>query len=235
MIDFHTHILPGIDDGSRSSDMSIEMLKLEHMMGVDTVICTPHFYAHRDKIHEFLERRDRALEKVKTILTDPMYSDLPEVRVGAEVYYFIGIGRAEHIGELCIEDTDILLLELPFRPWDKEIIEDIRELRYRQHLSVVLAHVERYKELQKDKHLYDEMLDQADLIQINAGSFTEGLFKRNFCLKLLKSGRTAIIGSDCHNTTSRKPNLNLGYDIICKKYGSDKVIELKNNLEGLFR
>lgn len=236
MIDFHTHILPGIDDGSRSSDMSIEMLKLEHMMGVDTVICTPHFYAHRDKIHEFLERRDRALEKVKTILTDPMYSDLPEVRVGAEVYYFIGIGRAEHIKELSIVGTDIILIELPFRPWDREVLNDLRDLRRKQRLKVILAHVERYRDLQKDKGLYEEVLDNADIIQMNAGSFIEaGLLKRRNLFKIADSGRKLIMGSDCHNVTTRRPNLKEGFEIIEKKLGEEKVIEINETLNGLFR
>lgn len=233
MIDFHTHILPGIDDGSKDIEMTREMLLMERSMGTDLIIATPHFYAHRKRISEFLTKREKRFEEVKDLIkTDP---DLPEVRVGAEVYYFTGIGRAEQIKELCIEGTDIILLELPFRPWDKEIIEDIRELRYRQHLRVVLAHVERYKELQKDKHLYDEILDQADLIQINAGSFTEGLFKRNFALKLLKSGRPAIIGSDCHNTTTRKPNLDEGFEVIGKKAGADTADTLIKTAESLFR
>lgn len=233
MIDFHTHILPALDDGAKDITVTQELLQLEKDMGTSLIIATPHFYAHRTRIEEFLGRRERRMDEVKDLINRS--PDLPEVRAGAEVYYFSGIGRAEHIKELTVEGTDILLLELPFRPWERQIIEDIRDLRNRQHLKVVLAHVERYHELQKDKHLYDDILDEADIIQINAGSFTEGLFKRNFCLKLLKSGRTAIIGSDCHNTTSRKPNLRDGYDIISKKLGSEKVNELKETLEGLFR
>ena len=232
MIDFHTHILPRIDDGAKDITVTQELLQLEKDMGTTLIIATPHFYAHRTRIEEFLDRRGRRMNEVKDLLNSN--PDLPEVRVGAEAYYFTGIGRAEHIKELAVEGTNILLLELPFRPWERQIIEDIRDLRNRQHLKVILAHVERYHDLQKDKHLYNDILDEADIIQINAGSFTEGLFKRNFALKLLKSGRTAIIGSDCHNTTTRKPNLRDGYDIIGKKLGSDKVIELQTTSENLF-
>ena len=100
---------------------------------------------------------------------------------------------------------------------------------------MILAHVERYRDMQKDKKLYEDVLNEADIIQINAGSFTEVLFKRNFALKLLRSGRKAMIGSDCHNTTSRKPNLKEGFEVIRKKLSPDKVTELMETTEGLFR
>ncbi len=233
MIDFHTHILPGLDDGSKDINMTHEMLEMEAKMGTDLVIATPHFYAHRNRIDEFLKKREKSFDQAKDLLAG--HPEIPKLKVGAEVYYFSGIGRAQQVKELTVEGTDVLLLELPFRPWERSIIDDIRDLKDRQHLRVILAHAERYKDMQKDRALYEDILDEADIIQINAGCFDGGLFKRNFALKLLKSGRKAVIGSDCHNTTTRKPNVNMGYDIIERKIGSDKVDELKSNLEGLFR
>ena len=83
MLDFHTHILPGIDDGSRDIDMTEKMLRMEQSMGVSHIYATPHFYAHRRSIDSFLERRDRALSKVCAL---PGYGDsLPAVTPGAEV------------------------------------------------------------------------------------------------------------------------------------------------------
>ncbi len=234
MIDFHTHVLPGIDDGSRDIHMTRDMLMLEKEQGVDLVVATPHFYAHRTRVDQFLKKRENALNKVMALKPEAL--DLPEIKVGAEVYYFTGIGRAEHIKELSIQGTDYMLLELPFRPWDREVLDDIRELRRRQHLKVILAHVERYRELQKDKGLYEDVLDQADIIQMNAGSFIEASFlKRRHLLKIADSGRKLIIGSDCHNTTTRKPNLIDGLEIIKNKLGNDKVIEIRNTTESLFR
>ena len=57
MIDFHSHILPGIDDGSRSLETSLEMLRLSRKQGVDYIVATPHFYAMKDRTQEFFERR----------------------------------------------------------------------------------------------------------------------------------------------------------------------------------
>ena len=70
MIDFHTHVLPNIDDGSRSMDMSLAMLAEEYAQGVTEVVATPHFYAQDMSMEDFLERRDSALAKVKKKTTN---------------------------------------------------------------------------------------------------------------------------------------------------------------------
>lgn len=234
MIDFHTHVLPGIDDGSRDIHMTREMLMLEKEQGVDLLVATPHFYAHRTRVDQFLMKRENALNKVMTLKSEE--PDLPDIKVGAEVYYFTGIGRAEHIKELSIQGTDYLLLELPFRPWDREVMTDIKELKSRQRLKVILAHVERYRDMQKDKGLFEDVLDAGDIIQMNAGSFLEaGMLKRRSMLKTADSGRKMILGSDCHNTNSRKPNLQEGLDMIGKKLGEEKIREIKETLNGLFK
>ncbi len=214
--------------------MTCEMLRLEKEQGVDLVIATPHFYAHRTGVDQFLKKRGDALDKVMTLKSEE--PGLPDIKVGAEIYYFTGIGRAEHISELAIGDTDMILLELPFRPWDREVLTDIRELKERQNLKVILAHVERYRDMQKDKSLYEDVLDEGDIIQMNAGSFIEaGVLKRRNLFKTADSGRKLILGSDCHNMSSRKPNLQEGLDILDKKFGGEKVREIKETLEGLFR
>ena len=139
MLDFHTHILPGIDDGSRDIDMTEKMLRMEQSMGVSHIYATPHFSAHRRSIDSFLERREAALAKTrKLIAADP---SLPRVTAGAEVYYFNGIGMAEQIERLCIENSNILLLELPFTQWHSDVIENIEHIIKRRGLSVVLAHL----------------------------------------------------------------------------------------------
>lgn len=235
MIDFHTHILPGIDDGSRDIDMTRDMLRIEKEQGVDLVISTPHFYAHRHRVEEFIKKRNESLAQVRALKKE--YPDLPDIKVGAEVYYFDGIGRAELAKDLCIEGTNIILMELPFRPWERSIITDINDLINRQHLRVILAHVERYLKIQKDRKLYGEVLSLPVTIQMNAGSFIEaGLLKRKQLLNIITDSRRPIImGSDCHNTTSRKPNLTEGLELIRKKLGADTVTDMISTAEGLFR
>lgn len=64
IIDCHTHLLPGIDDGAKDLSTSLEMLNEEKKQGVDYVIATPHFYANRDKMEKFIDRRERAYSEV---------------------------------------------------------------------------------------------------------------------------------------------------------------------------
>ena len=234
MIDFHTHILPALDDGSKDIDMTAEMLRMETSMGVDMVIATPHFYAHRTGISRFLEKRERIFREAEKLIREE--PGLPEIKTGAEVYYFQGMGKAGDIRELVIGSTDMILLELPFRPWDSDVLRDIDNIKDRQGLRVILAHVERYRDLQKDRSLYEEVLDHADVIQMNAGSFIEaGLLRRKALMKFAASGRRLIIGSDCHNTTSRKPNLRMGLDILGKKQGEEFADGIIQTLDDLFR
>ena len=220
MIDFHTHILPGIDDGSHSTEMTKEMLRREAQMGVTHIYATPHFYAHRSNIGRFLEKREKSFAKVRELLASD--SSLPEVITGAEVYYFGGVGKAEMTPELCVDGTNILLLEMPFDQWTEEVYRDTERLVRERGLSVVLAHVERYTGFQKDKSVWERVMGLPVTIQMNAESFLKFGPKRHFCMNLLRQelGRV-IIGSDCHNLTSRAPNLGQAMEYIEKKAGAD--------------
>ncbi len=72
---------------------------------------------------------------------------------GAEVYYFAGMGKAEMVPELCIEGTNILLLEMPFAQWDKGVVEDVKFLVQKRKLTLIIAHIERYYPFQKTKNI----------------------------------------------------------------------------------
>ena len=95
IVDFHSHILPGIDDGSQSVEESLALLRMEAEQGIRRVVATPHFYPRHDTPDRFLRRRARAEE----ILRDEMAKEpgLPELCIGAEVYFFSGISESDAI------------------------------------------------------------------------------------------------------------------------------------------
>ena len=113
MIDWHSHILPEMDDGSKNVEESLCLMKMLAEQGVDTVIATPHFYANDESVDSFLERRAVSYEKLQTQLSD----SLPEVLLGAEVSYYPGISRMADLKRLKIEKTQLLLLEMPMSKW----------------------------------------------------------------------------------------------------------------------
>lgn len=212
MIDFHTHILPGMDDGSRDIRMTEAMLREERRQGVDLIVATPHFYANQMSIERFMSRRDHALQEIEA-LRRRVEDALPEIIAGAEVYYFQGMGGAEAVRNLCVGDTRTILVELPFEQWNNDVLRDVEALIDKQGLNVVLAHVERYYGFQKDKGIWERVMALPMTPQINAGSFIRkgGLFhsdkKRKFCLRFLSEHPRTIIGSDCHNMETRAPNV----------------------------
>ena len=223
MIDFHTHILPGIDDGSESVAETAALLEEEVRQGVTKVIATPHFYAHRRSVDDFLQRRARSMDRIRELRDRP---NCPEIMTGAEVYFFPGMGRADKLKELCIEGTDLILVEMPFKQWTEEVYENIRDIIQKQKLRVVLAHVDRYPQFQKKKGIWDSVMDLPLTPQINAESLTDGFRHRRFSLELLRQRTDVIIGSDCHNMTNRKPNLQEACRVIEKKLGKERIQQL---------
>ncbi len=221
IIDFHSHILPGIDDGSRSTAQSLEMMKLELDQGVRTIVATPHFYADKVSVDTFLTRRQHAYEKVLGAIEEEGL-DAPVFHLGAEVYYFGGIGKAEMLPKLCMGDSDIVLLEMPFCQWTKDMLENVEQILTKQKLHIILAHIERYYDYQKKKDIWDAVFDLPLVAQINTGSFLNWK-KRGRCLKFLKEDWDVVLGSDCHNTQTRIPNLAPGREVIGKKLGQARL------------
>ena len=216
MIDFHTHLLPGIDDGSQCLADTIEMATEERRQGTCHIIATPHFYASRNSLDAFLAKRNASYDKTVAGLSDrPQY---PTITMGAEVYYFAKMGKAEMLPRLCIGNTSCLLLEMPFCQWTQEMADDIRTIISKRKITVILAHLERYIKFQKNKEPWEEILSLPVVIQLNGEAFLDWI-RRRFALKMVESGRDILLGSDCHNMTDRKPNLMEARAYIQKKLG----------------
>lgn len=208
--------------------MTRAMLSQERRQGVDLVVATPHFYANRASVTGFLDARVEALEKAEKIRRDSE-EPLPEILVGAEVYYFPGIGEATEISRLCVKNTRTLLLEMPFEQWDEQVLRNVRHLRSKQGLRIVLAHIERYVTFQRRRDVWDRVLAMDIAFQINAGSFLDrggflrGNRKRRFCEDFVRIHPETIIGSDCHNVSTRRPNLADGRAVIADRLGKQAL------------
>ena len=109
MIDFHSHILPGMDDGSKNIEESLALLRMLAEQGVKKVVATPHFYANDESVEKFLARRQQSYESLRAALP----AGMPEILLGAEVRYYQGISRLKELKELCVQGSNLLLLERP--------------------------------------------------------------------------------------------------------------------------
>ena len=233
MIDWHTHILPEMDDGSRNVLESISLIKMQVSQGIDTVVATPHFYANDETIDSFLDRRKKALQLLRSELSDTS----PKILLGAEVRYYQGISRMADLNALRIGDSKLILLEMPMSSWTEYMVRELIEMSSRSGIKIVLAHVDRYLTFQK-KDVLDRIFKSDILIQANA-SFFNAISSKRKALALLRKGNIHLVGSDCHNMASRPPQIGKTFEIIKKKFGKDylqqmneygySLLEIKNN------
>ena len=229
MLDIHSHILPKMDDGSKSVEMSLEMLRSSCAQGVTTLVSTSHFYAYQEDPDCFLRRRRHAVKKL-----------LPEIDTlglklycGAEVLYYPGISQSKEIRALAIEGTSLILIEMPFEPWSEKIYDELISFQYNSNLQIVLAHIERYRTLQS-RRIYEMLFDQPFYFQMNAEAFTS-FSSRRLALKLIDRGQLHFLGTDCHNITTRPPNMDEAKKVIEKKLSPAAWETLTREMEERFR
>ena len=221
MIDLHSHILPGIDDGSKSVEMSLEMLRKSAAQGVKTIFATPHFYATRHTPQRFFEKRQNAWEQLQPMLEEGM----PKVILGAEVTYFEGMSRSQELENMRLGDSNLLLVEMPTTPWTDYMMEELECIPRFLGLQPVLAHIDRYMHRSQLPRFLDDLLELEVLLQANANAFGSVL-QRGKMLKLVQKGLLDFIGSDTHNLESRGPNLEIATQAITKKLGAAALEDL---------
>lgn len=218
MIDFHTHVLPGIDDGSDSVDTSLGMLDMWRAQKIDCICATPHFYAEHNTPRRFIRNRNAAYEE---LLQAARYEKgCPKILLGAEVRFFDGISNVSTLDSLCLEGTNLLLLEMPFTRWTDRMLREVGEIR-RRGIIPVAAHLERFMDF-NSKSMIKHFMDMDILIQCNAGFFLNKRTSRK-ALSMLKDRRIHFIGSDAHNLSSRAPNMGDALQLILHKLGAGSI------------
>lgn len=216
MVDFHSHILPAMDDGSESVEQSLQMLAAMQAQGIDTVVATPHFDMSREKTEQFLARRQESFEKLQK------ESNL-KIRVipGAEVLYCgVPLHRCEDLDKVCIGNTRYLLIETLFSEWTEEFRLDLQYLMMERNIIPILAHIERYYFIGKNRNLIRALRRDGVLLQMNAEAFLHPKMRRR-AMKIFKKESVHILGSDCHNLTQRPPNLGQAVALMQRQMGGE--------------
>ena len=213
LIDLHSHVLPQFDDGSPDVGTSAAMLRREAEQGVDVVCATSHYYAKYNSIPAFCERRAEALERLSSVLT----AELPRVLPAAEVAYFPHM-EEQDLMPLCIQGTRTLMLEMPFADWTDLQLETVEALVLDCRYDVVLVHPERFCFSKSNRHKLEKLAELPIGLQVNAGSLLRWGTRR-LALDLLQLAHWPLLGSDCHNLTSRPPNLKEGRKVVMQKLG----------------
>lgn len=225
MIDIHTHVLPGMDDGAKDADEANQMLCLLKAQGITQVVLTPHFYAWEESLSAFLQRRMAAYQKIKELEIGLYLAS--ETRLTEEVFL------CESMDDLCIPNTRALLLELPFdNVWNNRIFRQIERLMSQYGVQPIIAHVERYRAVHKNKNVLKELIDLGCLLQINTDSLVNRLTRAK-TLRLIRDGWVQFIGSDCHNMQTRRPRHSEFQEILQEKLGENYAKYFHNNAKEL--
>lgn len=213
LTDYHCHILPGMDDGAETSEISTKMLDMMKMQGVGRVILTPHFYPHRESsVEKFLKKRAAAFERISNTTGF-------EFHLGAEIAVERGFSEIVQIEKLAIEGTNLVLLELPFSGYGCWVLDEIHNLVCDTKLIPVFAHIHRYIGIYSKDELY-EVLNSNAVFQVNAEAFAN-FRERRFVNELIRSGAKVVFGSDAHNLADRQPN----FDLLKKKVKEDWILK----------
>ena len=228
-VDFHSHILPNFDDGAKNLQTGVEMTEMLARQGIKTVFATPHFYAHRTDINDYLLRRGKKLEVLRAVGS----LDL-DILCGSEVHIEQNLSELAGIGQLAMSGTGYILLEIPFTGYHDWMVEEIYNICMNTGLKPMIAHLDRYcKEMKKEQ--LDDILSLDDvIIQINNTAF-ENKQETKFALNLIRQGYQVVFGSDTHNLDSRPPNHELCNNFITTKLKDSEIERLINLHESLIK
>ena len=226
MIDFHAHLLPGIDDGSRSVKMSAAMLQESRRQDNEISVATPHFYFNK-KTDKMLVKREKMYKAVEKFCLKRGL-EVPEIIQGFEVHLSKKIFDEPDIDKLLISGTNTMLVEMPWKKWDDEVFSRLEFLLGKGY-DIVIAHPERYDSIATESD-YERLFSYGLAGQLNAASLINPNTKE-FAYKLISDGRIQVIGSDAHNVGLRANFIQIASQLINRKFGEKYTQMMEENAE----
>jgi protein-tyrosine phosphatase len=220
MVDLHTHLLPGIDDGAATVTETYQLIESLRKQSVTTAACTPHYNPAEISLTEFLENRTRSLNSLQEAKINLLTGS--EVALNEYLFHYTDLSP------LCIGPTRYILIELPFdRSFKEEVFVWLERLLNYYNVVPIIAHIEKYPAAKRKKTIL-KLKQLGCVIQMNASSIVQKKTRKR-ALNLVKKGFIEIIASDCHNLTKRPPELGAAYEILKLKFGINYVQQLIKN------
>lgn len=214
--DIHCHIIPGVDDGSKSLEMSKWMLQKEYKEGVRHIIATPHF--RYDMFEPKLETVKKQFLRVRAAAEEIGI----EMHLGCELHASMDMGECLKRGErLTMAGSRYVLTEFSTSD-EKSFIRERTQNLIRKGYYPIIAHVERYRAVKGNLDFVEELRDMGAYIQVNTDSIIgkDGFTVKHFCKKLIKAELLDFVGTDGHDKGSRAPEIGRCCDRIEKMMGS---------------
>lgn len=219
LYDMHSHILPEMDDGSESVEMSVKILNTLKEQGVTKICFTPHYYTHNESMEDFLKRRQHCFEILKPHIPEGI-----EVCLGAEVYVTDIIMNNKSLHPVCYGHSNYILLEFPYQTtFEGQSYDFLMKIINMYNVRPIMAHIERYDAMIRDPGLLEDLENYGIKFQTNANSYFDRATFRRF-KKLIKRGLVHYVGSDVHNLERYQPErYKEAFDLISKKTDPEVV------------
>ncbi len=225
MIDFHSHILPDMDDGAKDIKTSLDMLRESSIQGTNTIVSTSHCYPkNEESIKNFLLYREVSYQQLSDKIKKSDIA-LPKIIKGCEVNMLTDLSDLKNIYSLCIENTNYILIEMPYSLWKDWMLECVYKLTL-LGLKPIMAHIDRYT-IQDIQNL-SSLVEFGVVFQINGELFLDKKMKK-IADKIMYGSCAHILGSDMHSMNVRKPNIAQAKDIITTRYGAQCFEQMKEN------
>ncbi len=223
IFDIHCHILPEVDDGARNRESTARMLKLAGEEGIDAIVATPHFSCDTEavSVQELKKKYYEVQRHWKRM------GRQKELYLGNELYYSEGVVEALEQGlALTMNGTAYVLVEFAEYSAFSDIRRAIQKLLYAGYIPII-AHMERYEQLQKKERVL-ELVEMGAYIQSNTAAIMGeyGFGRKRFLLKLLREGLIHFVATDAHGTTQRKPQMRECIIYLEKKLGAKMAHEI---------
>lgn len=221
MIDFHTHIIPNVDDGSKSMEETVELLKEAEKTGFETVILTSHYMENYYQID--VKERAKIVNSIQSMLQNNTMNI--NLVLGNEIYFSDKIVSFIENKKACtINNTRYILFELPFNVVPENLYYVIYNMLERGYIPI-LAHPERYSFIQQNPNILKDFIEKGVLIQSNYGSFIGQYGKKAQIIikKLLKNGMVHFLGTDVHRKNTIYPKIPAIVSSMEKYIGKEKL------------
>ena len=220
MIDIHNHIIPNIDDGSDSLELSRQLLKGAVEEGITDACITPHFLKHGP----YKVRKDELLSLFEQFRKDTSDLDI-NLYLGNELYIDRELDELLFQGQICtLNDSKYVLVEFPFEHYRRDYDEYLYNLSL--NYQVIIAHPERYSYVQDDHDFVGRWLKEGYLLQSNSTSL-QSKQARKAVFDFIEKGRLSFIASDAHNEY-RPLSLIQAYETVTKKFSEETADLLMN-------
>lgn len=222
MIDVHSHILPGIDDGARTFDDSVEIVQVLAEQGVTDIIATPHYVVDTIYMSPKAENA-KLLEELQKRLKEASID--VNLYLGNEIYIDENIkGLLKKKKITTMAGSDYLLVEFPLNDAYPNYVDILGELMVGGY-KVILAHPERYAIIQEDYSILENLCEMGVLLQCNLGSFLGKYDKHaeKLAVRIAKERKIFLLGSDIHS--ARRKDTVLKATRKLQKYYSDEELE----------